>query len=181
MPALNKKFVTSVRAAVVTYLTCFWALRTECPFFWLFWVELDLFSMKRVPFSRHFSVLVGPFWPFWAILAPFGPFLALFGAQNGLGSPKMQGWTGQNGPKGGQQAIKTCFGTVLDHLEAIGPHLGAKKKSKKKYFSTFFNIFWHVRNLLSSGWAPCSAVQCTASRQQRQKIDKNRKKIAQKK
>ena len=46
----------------------------------------------------------------------------------------MQVGTGQNGPKGGQQAIKMCFGTVLDHWEAIGRHLKAKKVN-------FLNIF----------------------------------------
>ena len=50
----------------------------------------------------------------------------------------MQGGTGENGPEGGQQSIKMCFGTVLDHLEAIGPHLEAEKKIEKKYFLTFF-------------------------------------------
>ena len=82
------------------------------------------------------------FCPFWAILGRFwtlfGPFWVHFGPPNGLGSLKMQGGTGQNGPKGGQQAIKMCFETVLHHLEAIGPHLKAEKKIKKKYFLTFF-------------------------------------------
>ena len=48
----------------------------------------------------------------------------------------MQGGTGKNGPKGGQQAIKMCFGTVLDHLEATGHHLEAEKK-----IDFFFDIF----------------------------------------
>ena len=80
-------------------------------------------KLKIEKFSR--------FLPFLAI---FGPFWALFGPPLG---PQIAS-TGQNEPKGGQQAIKMCFGTVLDHLEATGPHLEAKKKIEKK---NFFNIF----------------------------------------
>ena len=53
----------------------------------------------------------------------------------------MQGGIGQNGPKGGQQTIKMCFGTVLDHLEATGPHLEAEKKIEKIYFFDIFLTF----------------------------------------
>ena len=79
---------------------------------------------------KHFEILtiLGNFGQFLALFVPllahFGPLLD---PQMASGAPKLQGGTGQNGPKGGQQAIKMCFGTVLDHLEAIGPHLKAKK------------------------------------------------------
>ena len=43
----------------------------------------------------------------------------------------MQGGTGQNGPKGGQQAIKMCFETVLDHLDTILVHFQPKLKIEK--------------------------------------------------
>ena len=75
------------------------------------------------------------FGPFGAILSPFwpllGPFGVHFGPTKGLGSPKMQGGTGQNGPKGSQQAIKMCFETVLDHLDTILVHFQPKLKIGK--------------------------------------------------
>ena len=67
---------------------------------------------------------------FWAIL---GPFWHHFGPPNGLGSPKSEWGTGQNGPKAGQRAIKMCFETVLDHLEAISiPSISISKGIKNK-------------------------------------------------
>ena len=59
----------------------------------------------------------------------------------------MQGGTGQNGPKGGQQAIKMCFETVLHHLDAILVHLEPKLK---------IEIFSILRPLNSakSFWGP---------------------------
>ena len=82
----------------------------------------------KINFFFEISTILGHFWPFWAH----------FGPPKRLGSPKSEGGIGQNGPKGGPQAIKMCFGTVLDHLETTGPHLEAKKKSKKYIFLTFF-------------------------------------------
>ena len=67
----------------------------------------------------------------------------------------MQGGTGQNGPKGGPHAITMCFGTVLDHLEAIGPHLEAEKIYYFDILLTFFDM-----SEICQGWAP--AVQCSA-------------------
>ena len=59
------------------------------------------------------------------------PFWAHYGPPNGLGRPKMQGETGQTGPKGGQQAITMCFETVLDHLDTILVHFQPKLKIEK--------------------------------------------------
>ena len=86
----------------------------------------------------------------------------------------MQGGTGQNGPKGGQQAIKMCFETVLDHLEAIGPHLKAKKKSKKNIFFDIFLTFFDKW----LGPLQCSAVhgQMPAEAKKITKIEKKSRK-----
>ena len=86
----------------------------------------------KIDFFRdfdHFGPFLGHFWP------TFGPFWAHFGPPKGLGSPQMQGGTGQNGPKGGQQAIKMCFGTVCDHLDTILVHF--QPKLKIDFFSRF--------------------------------------------
>ena len=103
------------------------------------------------PFEDHFSAfpdesenrkifeistILGHFGPF---LAHFGPFLAHFGPPKGLGSPKSEGGTGRNGPKAGPEAIKMCFGTVLDHLKTILVHFQTNLKIEN--FSRF-RPFW---------------------------------------
>ena len=79
----------------------------------------------RIGKKIDFLTILGCFGPF---LALFGPFWTLFGPPNGLTSPKRQRGTDQNWAKGGQKAIKTCFGTVLDHLDAILVHFESTKK-----------------------------------------------------
>ena len=55
----------------------------------------------------------------------------------------MQRGTGQNGPKGGQQAIYMCFETVLDHLDTILVHFQPKREIEKKFeILTIWGHFW---------------------------------------
>ena len=91
-----------------------WAKRGSTGHKNVFWDRLRPFGYRFSAFpaetgNRKIFVILtilGHFWPF------FGPFWAHFGPSKGSGSPKMQGGGGRNGPKGGQQAIKMCFGTV---------------------------------------------------------------------
>ena len=69
----------------------------------------------------------------------------------------MQGGTGQNGPKGGQQAIKMCFATVLDHLEAIGPHLGGSLGPILTYFA-YFDHFDPISTHFLHNFGHCGAM-----------------------
>ena len=103
------------------------------------------------PFGDHFSAFPTEsenrkFFEISTILTHFGPFLALLGPllapPKGLGSPKSEGGTGQNGPKVGPEAIKMCFGTALDHLEAILVHFQPNLKIEKiSRFRPFWPIF----------------------------------------
>ena len=83
----------------------------------------------------------------WVKIALFGPFL-------GLGSPQRQGGTGQERPKGGEKAIEMCFGTVLDHLDAIFSAFRAETENRKIFdfeailgpFLAFFGPFFGPLN-----------------------------------
>ena len=113
--------------------------------------------------------IFGPFWPFFRpFWAHFGPpsglgspqmqWGTLFGPFWGLGSPQRQGGTGQERPKGGQKAIEMCFGTVLDHLDAILVHFEPKPKieifSILRPFWAFFGPFFGPLNSAKSFWGP---------------------------
>ena len=70
----------------------------------------------------------------------FGPhFDSMFPRSEG-------GGTGQNAPKTGPNRPQMRFGAILDHLEAIGDHLGPFGKVWKfsilTPFWTFFGHFW---------------------------------------
>ena len=102
------------------------------------------------PFGGHFSAFPAETenrknFKILTILGHFGPFLAHFepilGPQMASGAPKCRGGTGQNGPTGVQQAIKMCFGTILDHLEPLDPIEGEKKIEKKITFDIFLTFF----------------------------------------
>ena len=93
----------------------------------------------------------------------------------------MQGGTGQNGPRGGQQAIKMCFGTILDHSEATGPHLEAKKKSKKKIFGIFWTFFDMSEICQVVAGPPAAQYSARSAASRGKKSTKIKKKIAQKK
>ena len=82
------------------------------------------------------------FFDFLTILGYFGPFGALFGPFLGpfwtLKWPQEPQKTAGNLPelgKRGQKAIQMCFGTVLDHLDAILVHFEQNLKIEK--ISTF--------------------------------------------
>ena len=77
----------------------------------------------------------------------FGPFWPLFGP---FWTPKWP-WEPQNGPKGGQQAIKMCFETVLHYLDAILVHFQPKREIGKFRDFDHFGPFWP---LLSPIWTP---------------------------
>ena len=112
----------------------FLSVANKVSVFWLFRVGVDLFSMKRVPFFRYFF---DPCWSFLTILGPLGaPFWAFWGPK-WLRGPKRQGGTDQNLAKGGQKAIQMCFGTVLDHLDAILVHFEQNLKIDFLFFLTF--------------------------------------------
>ena len=119
---------------------------------------------RFIPFGCHFSAFRAEtgnrfffpiLRPFWAIL---GPFWALLGPFWGLGSPQRHGGTGQERPKGGQKAIEMCFGTVLDHLDAILVHF--EPKLKIDFFFDFetiwalFGPFFGPLNSAKSFWGP---------------------------
>ena len=62
---------------------------------------------------------------FGSFRGPFGPFLGPFWASGAL---KGRGELAKSGQKGGQKATEMCFGTVLDHLDAILVHFEPKLK-----------------------------------------------------
>ena len=89
----------------------------------------------------NFLTILGYLGPFWALLALFGPFLGPFWTSKWPQEHKKTG-AYQNWAKGGQKAIKMCFGTVLDHLDAILVHFEQNLKIEFFDFLTILGPFW---------------------------------------
>ena len=80
------------------------------------------------------------------ILGHFGPILGPFWTPKGPREAKNAGGTGQNGPKGGQQAIQMCFETVLDHLDTI------LSETENRFFFEILTILGHFGPFVAPFW-----------------------------
>ena len=73
-------------------------------------------------------------------------------------TPQSEGGTGQNAPKTGPNRPKMRFGAILDHLEAIGEHLGPFGKSLKNFdFDPILDVFLAILGI------PALRGRCSAA------------------